>query len=251
MDFATRLEGAHVLVTGGSTETGPFVCDAFAEAGAHLALTYFSHEEEAAHVADRARDRKVRAETYFLDLLTQESIDTLIASLQKDWPKLDVVVLCAGSVGLRNFRGLSREEVDVAIDGNIKGNFMLAKELGYWMKDTGGPGRIIQYSAMSAYNASHSAYGMAKAGQNEMTGFLAYHLAPEVTVNTLIPIRIDQDPEHETAMEADAPLGRAVHSRELARMSLLLCDPAFDTVTGELIRMDSGRHVATPYPRDL
>ena len=60
---------------------------------------------------------------------------------------------------------------------------MLAKELGYWMKETRGMGKILQLSAMSAENPSHSAYGLAKAAQNAMAEFLAFKLAPEVTVN--------------------------------------------------------------------
>jgi hypothetical protein len=34
-------------------------------------------------------------------------------------------------------------------------------------------------------------------------------------------------------------------------MCRLLCDPAFDTVTGQLIRMDSGRHVVNAFPKEL
>ncbi len=91
--------------------------------------------------------------------------------LQRAWERLDVLVLCCGSKGLRPFRELSRQQLDVAIDGNLKGNFMLAKELGYWMKQTGSLGKIIQLSAMSAY-------GIGKAAPNAMADFLAYKLAP-------------------------------------------------------------------------
>jgi len=163
----------------------------------------------------------------------------------------DVLVLCCGSKGLRPFRELSPQQLDVAIDGNLKGNFMLAKELGYWMKQTGSLGKIIQLSAMSAENPSHSAYGLGKAAQNAMADFLAYKLAPEVTINTIAPITIDQDPTHDHPPADAAPLGRQVHARELARMCIMLCDPVFDTVTAEIIRMDSGRHVVNAFPRDL
>jgi NAD(P)-dependent dehydrogenase (short-subunit alcohol dehydrogenase family) len=128
---------------------------------------------------------------------------------------------------------------------------MLAKELGYWMKETGGLGRIIQFSAQGAENTSHSAYGLAKAAQEKSDDFLAYHLAPEVTVNSIQPVSIDQDPDHETAESYDAPLGRKVHSRELAEMAKVLCYSVFDTVTGEVIRMDSGRHTVPAYPKEL
>ncbi len=246
-----RVKNANVLVTGGSSETGPFICRAFADAGANVATTWFSNESGAEQSAAYVRNRGGQAHLFHLDLLAQESIDRLIESVKATWERLDVLVLCCGSKGLRPFRELSREQLDTAIDGNLKGNFMLAKELGYWMKETGGLGKIIQLSAMSAENPSHSAYGIGKAAQNAMADFLAYKLAPEVTVNTMAPITIDQDPEHESPPADGAPLGRRVHARELGRMCVVLCDPAFDTVTGEIIRMDSGRHVVNPFPKDL
>ena len=246
-----RIQGKNILVTGGSSETGPFICRAFADAGANVATTWFSNEDGGRDVAAYVRQQGGESLLYHLDLLDQKSIDELIGDLQQAWDRLDVLVLCCGSKGLRPFRELSRQQLDVAIDGNLKGNFMLAKELGYWMKQTGSLGKIIQLSAMSAENPSHSAYGIGKAAQNAMADFLAYKLAPEVTINTIAPITIDQDPEHDHPPADAAPLGRQVHARELARMCIMLCDPVFDTVTAEIIRMDSGRHVVNAFSRDL
>jgi len=246
-----RLPGVNVLVTGGSSETGPFICRAFADAGANVATTWFSYEDGGRDTAAYVREQGVESLLYHLDLLDQGSIDEMIGGVRQAWDHLDVLVLCCGSKGLRPFRELSRQQLDTAIDGNVKGNFMLAKELGYWMKETGGLGKIIQLSAMSAENPSHSAYGIGKAAQNAMADFLAYKLAPEVTVNTIAPIGIDQDPDHPHPPADEAPLGRKVHAREIGRMCLAMCDPVFDTVTGEIIRMDSGRHVVNAIPSDL
>jgi NAD(P)-dependent dehydrogenase (short-subunit alcohol dehydrogenase family) len=251
-EITERLEDANVLVTGGSSETGPFVCRAFAEAGANVALTYHENQTGAEKTAEQVRDLGRRAETYQFDLLDQAQIEDLTHEVRNDWDHLDAVVLVTGSVGLRNFRDLSRQQLDVAIDGNVKGNLMLAKNLGYWMKD--GPdslGRVIQFSAQSADNPSHSAYGIAKRAQAGMADFLAWQLAPEVTVNTIQPIGIDQDPDSEQPDEDPAPLGRKVHARQCARMCLLLCDPAFDCVTGQVIHMESGRNADSAYAEQL
>ena len=250
------LKNKNILVTGGSSETGPFICRAFADLGANVGTTWFSNEDGGRDTAAYVRDRGGESLLFHLDLLKQESIDRLIAAVKRAWNRLDVLVLCCGSKGLRPFKTLSREQLDTAIDGNVKGNFMLAKELGYWMKETGrlrtgGLGKILQLSAMSAENPSHSAYGLAKAAQNAMAEFLAFKLAPEVTVNTIAPITIDQNPDSLAPPEDGAPLGRQIHAREIARMCVLMCDPAFDTVTGELIRMDSGRHVRNAFVREM
>ena len=237
------LQDANVLVTGGSSETGPFICEAFAEAGANVATTYFSNEAGGQKTLEAVEKAGGKGWLYKLDLHSQASIDELISSLREDVQRLDVVILNAGSKGLRPFSDLTRQQLDIALDGNVKGNFMLAKELGYDMKRSRGMGRLIQVTAQSAENASHSAYGMAKAAQRDMAEFLAFNLAPEVTVNTIQPIGIDQDPGSDYPPEDEGPLGRQVHAREIARMAVLMCDPAFDTVTGEVIRMDGGRHI--------
>lgn len=246
-----RLQGCNVLVTGGSSETGPFICRAFADAGANIATTYHEHQDGAETTAGYVRAHGGDADIYPLDLLDQASVEQFIEAVRADWDTLDVLILCAGSKGLRNFRNLSREQMDMAFDGNVKGNFFLAKELGYWMKETDSLGKIIQFTAASAENPSHSAYGMAKAAQRDMAEFLAWQLAPEVTVNTVQPIGIDQDPDSNDPGEDKAPLGRKVHARECAQMCIALCDPVFDTVTGQVIRMDSGRCVDSAYAKEL
>lgn len=251
MTEIARLEGATVLVTGGSNETGAFICRAMAEAGANVALTWHDDEAAARAVAADVETAGGFAETYRLDLLEQQSIDDLVAALRRDWKRIDVAVLCAGTVGLRSFRELTRDQLDVAVDGNLKGNFMLGKGIGYWMQETGGLGRQIHFSAQGAENPSHSAYGLAKAALEVATRQLAWFLAPSVTVNTLQPTSIDQDPDHEVGEPLESLLGRKVHARELARMCMLLCDPAFDSVTGEVIRLDGGRHIMPAFDKDL
>ena len=243
--------GKNVLVTGGSSETGPCICREFADAGATIATTWFSNQSGVEEVGQHVRDRGGEFHAFHLDLLDQASIEKFVTDIQALWQQLDVMILCCGSKGLRPFRTLSREQLDIAIDGNVKGNFILAQRLGYWMKESESMGKIIQLTAMSADNSSHSAYGLAKAAQNDMAGFLAYHLAPEVTVNTIAPITIEQDPDVETPPADPGPLGRRVHAREIARLCRLMCDPAFNTVTGEIIRMDAGRHVDTAFPKEM
>ena len=150
-----------VLITGASSETGPFIAKAFADAGANLALTYFSNIEGAKETALYAKQKGVRADLYHLDLLEEKSIKDFILQIRKDWPKLNAIILNAGSKGLRNFRYLTWDQLHTAYDGNVKGNLMLAKELGFWIKDNWDshtdPARIIQLTAQSAENTSHSA----------------------------------------------------------------------------------------------
>jgi NAD(P)-dependent dehydrogenase (short-subunit alcohol dehydrogenase family) len=48
-----HLIDANVLVTGGSSETGPFICRAYADAGANVATTWYSNEDGGRDTATR------------------------------------------------------------------------------------------------------------------------------------------------------------------------------------------------------
>ena len=106
-----------------------------------------------------------------------------------------------------------------------------------------GRGRIVIFSATSCHKFSHASYGLAKASVNQMTRFLAFELAPEVTVNTIVPGLIDLETTDADARRTRAqatPLGRIVTPDDLAAMCLTIAGPAFDTVTGQEIYMDGG-----------
>jgi NAD(P)-dependent dehydrogenase (short-subunit alcohol dehydrogenase family) len=51
----------------------------------------------------------------------------------------------------------------------------------------------------------------------------------------------DLTPEVRRAMLDDTPLKRLVTAAEVAAMVRLLCSPAFDMVTGQVIVMDGGQ----------
>lgn len=70
-----RLDGATVLVIGGSNETGPYVAQEFARCGAELLLTYFSDKDGAEKTADQVCSEGRKASIHPLDLLDSDSIE--------------------------------------------------------------------------------------------------------------------------------------------------------------------------------
>lgn len=80
-----RLQGTNALVTGGSSETGPFICRAFADAGANVATTWFSNEDGGRDVAAYVRERGGESLLYRLNLLDQGSVDESIGHIRRTW----------------------------------------------------------------------------------------------------------------------------------------------------------------------
>src|SRR5262249_28271609 len=102
--------------------------------------------------------------------------------------------------------------------------------------------------ATSGFVRSHSVYGLAKAALLHLTESLAVELAPMITVNAVVPSQIasartDKMPVYKAAAITATPLGRLVTEEEIARVTLLLCSPLFDFVTGRAIVLDGGRSI--------
>lgn len=248
------LKGKRVLITGASNETGPHVARVFAELGPELALTYHSDKSAAERVArecEQAGAAKTRV--FPLDLLDATQCRSLISKAVKAMGGLDVLIAIAGAGGsYQSLLKIDSDDLLQAFQGQVAGNFVLARDAGLAMP-ADGTGRIVLISAASCYKFSHATYGYAKAALNQLTSFLAWELSSRrVTVNTLVPQLIDLesiDPATKDKRRKFTPMGNIPHPEQIGRMCLTLCSPLFDTVTGQLIFMDGGYRLRPPEDR--
>ncbi len=231
-----------VLVTGGSTETGPTIARTFGEVGASVALTYLTRADLAGTVVSEIAAGGVRARAYQFDLLKFETIKKLVGDVASDFGRLDYLINCAATRTSPPVRELDFPSWDYCVDGNVKACFFLARDAALLM-EAGEGGAIVNFSATSAMKYTHSAYGIAKASVIHMTRFLASTFAPKVRVNCIIPGLINNpeyDANQRTQRAEATPLGRIVEARDLALMCVAMCSPLFDAVTGEAVIMDGG-----------
>ncbi len=93
-------------------------------------------------------------------------------------------------------------------------------------------------------------YGLAKAGLWAFTRTAAQALAPDIRVNAIAPgptlIGARQSPEHFRRQRRNTVLGRGADPGDITRaLGFLLASPA---VTGQLIAVDGGQHLAWRTP---
>jgi dihydromonapterin reductase/dihydrofolate reductase len=92
----------------------------------------------------------------------------------------------------------------------------------------------------------HVAYAASKAAQDNMTLSFSARLAPRIKVNSIAPalvlFRDEDEPEYRDKTLAKSVLGRAGGLDELQRAVDYLLDSHY--VTGRVLPMDGGRHVA-------
>jgi len=237
------LRGRVALVVGGSSESGPAVCEVLARYGADVALTYLRQEPKGKQVAEECRQQGVKASVFHFDLLAMNQVINLVPKVVRDLGRLDILVNLGGPPPVyADFRELDEASYDLMMDGHVKGCFFLAREAASHMEKHDG-GTIVNVSATSSLKYSHSAFGLAKACVNEMTRFLAYTFAPRVRIVNLIPGMIDieeTDAELRKTRAEQSPLKSIVTPEELGLLVVGAASPVFKNVTGESILADGG-----------
>ncbi len=244
------LTGKTALVTGGNTGLGRAIALALAEAGADVALTYFSHSGEETADAIRALGRKALA--LRLDATDSVEVSRVMAEVAAALDgHIDILVNNAGHmVGRVPIAEMSDEHWRKVLDVNLSSAFYCCRAALPYMHT--GWGRIVNMSSLAGRNgggAGAVAYAAAKAGLLGFTRGLAKELAPRgITVNAVAPGLILETPFHDTfnteegkrATIATIPLKRGGVPDDVAGAVLFLASDLASFITGETTEINGG-----------
>ena len=110
-------------------------------------------------------------------------------------------------------------------------------------------GAIVNIADLAAFESwpAYVPHGMTKAAIVQMTRAMARALAPDVRVNAVAPgvVLLPEDWSEESAehLRETTPLRRLGDPEDVAHAVLYLLEA--DYVTGEVVRVDGGRHIRT------
>jgi len=248
-DFNNKV----VLVTGGTRGIGKAISMAFGEAGAKVAMVYYSNEEEAQ--ATQSLMKHIEHFPIRCDVSKPEEVRKMVNDITFKYGRIDVLINNAGVYIPHEIDKLSynewqyKWEKTIAIDLNAPANicFCVAN---YMILQ--GSGKIINITSRGAYRGEpdHPAYGAAKAGLNSLTQSLARKLAPyHIFVAALAPGFVETDMakpylagENGKAKLAQSPLNRAATPEEIAKAVLFLSSEGIDYMTGSIIDMNGASY---------
>ena len=248
MNQTAPLSGRNVLISGGSRHLGEAIARRFAALGASLAINHWQDGEKAEQLVRDLKQQGTEAVALEADVGKSDQVRQLVAQAVGAIGSIDVLIHCAGPFAMSPFIRMAESEWDTILNVNLKGAYLLSKELAPAMKARGW-GRIILMSAGSAFIRTHSIYGLAKSSIIHLTESLAIELGPEVTVNAIAPGQIQEsaeimdtyEPGFSARATAGAPLKKLVTRPEVAEMMALICtSPAMASVTGHTFVMDGG-----------
>jgi acetoacetyl-CoA reductase/3-oxoacyl-[acyl-carrier protein] reductase len=235
------LDGRVALVAGGAGGIGSAIVRALLQAGAGVV---------AADLPGRAAPQGAASAP--CDLRAPEEIRRLVARVEADHGRLDVLVHCAG---------ITRDAVlwkmdDAAWSGvmrvNLDSAFHLLKAAVPLLRRTGG-GSVVLIASINGERGKfgQANYAASKAGLIALGKTAAAELGRfGIRVNAVAPGWIDTPmtaslpPEARGRAEGESLLGHLGNPEDVAGVVLFLSTPLSRHVTGQVIRVDGGQLTA-------
>jgi 3-oxoacyl-[acyl-carrier protein] reductase len=245
------------LVTGGATGIGASAVLALARAGFDVALNYSSSEAAARETAAEAEKLGVRTLLVRCDVSDEAGVRAMLASVERAFERLDVLVNNAGTTASwkpRDLETLSLEEWDRVFAVNVRGLFQVTRAAVPLLKKS--KGCVVNTASIVGLRPGPQPlpYAASKAAVVNLTKTLAWNLGPEIRVNAVAPGWMEGDwmkrmlkEKYDELMGKRAkatPLKRVVSADDVAEtmMSLILANRF---VTGEVIVIDGGFSAST------
>jgi len=251
------------IVTGGASGVGAATASLLARDGARIVINYSSSRKEAEQTADMCRAAGGDVILVQGDVSSDDDCRRIVAAATP-WMRLDVLINNAGTtkhVGHGDLDGLDADDFQRIFAVNALGPYQMIRAarplLEAGAKISGSPSRVANVSSASAFHGGGSsiAYAASKAALNTMTLSLARALAPLIRINTVCPGYIDTnwfakgrgkeaaDKLRDTAI-AKAPLDAVASASDVAGLVHFLTSSPSSKMTGEIVRMDAGAHLA-------
>jgi NAD(P)-dependent dehydrogenase (short-subunit alcohol dehydrogenase family) len=249
--MSTRLAGRVALVTGGGRGIGRAIALALAQAGADViptARTLRQIESVSDEIA--ALGRRSLAQSCDVSQISQ--IQSLLTKIQEDFGRLDILIHAAAISPLwKRIEDLTEEEWDAVLDVNVKGAFLVSREVGRVMIAQGG-GSIVHLTSIAGLRGtSHiGAYSVSKAALIGLTRVLAYEWVKyHIRVNAIAPgwVRTEltqpvfAHPEISKSLLAGIPQRRFADPEEIAPLAVYLASDDAKFVTGQVYIIDGGQ----------
>lgn len=236
-----RFEGAVALVMGGTSGIGAATADRLTAEGAEVVV---AGRRTGTDATDRAQ------------------VDELLAGIERDHGRLDVLVNAIGWVAVRPFESMSARNWETTLTTNLTAVFHTCQAALPLLRRSATAERqaaIVNVASVNGLAGDRGmvAYGAAKAGVISLTRSLALEeISHGVRVNSVSPGAIDTPmtestagvPERAEAYRRAIPAGRFGRPEEIAAAIAFVASPDASFMVGADLVVDGGVTSASGHP---
>ena len=245
-----KLAGKVAIVTGGRG-IGAGIAQVFANEGAKVILatrTLPYGDQTVGHI----RQQGGEATAIACDISDRKQVFRMVESAVGTYGTVDLLVNNAAVFPRAYIEDMTPEEVDFAIDVNLKGPIWLVQACLPYLKRATHGGRIVLISSLGGTRLGtpmFSAYNATKAAVNGLSMTLANELARfQISSNVVEPgatesaafLRNYATEEVRKGIAAAIPLGRIVQPVDIGHACLFFCLPETSIITGQALAVDGG-----------
>lgn len=243
------VENKVTVITGAANGIGSAVAQRFAEAGAHVAVVD-KDERSAAQVVDQILRRGGKAQSYFSDVTSIESVNETSERIRGEFGPIDILINNAGITRRAPIRDATLADWMTVMDVNVHGSYYWLQAAMQDMMEKKSGSIIFTSSPAGIRGSVHQiAYATSKAAILGMMRSAARELGEwNVTVNAVAPGAktamtdiLQTDADLQKRFLAEKVLKRFAEPDEIAGTYLFLASDQARYMTGQVLAVDGGR----------
>jgi glucose 1-dehydrogenase len=247
-----KLDGKIAIVTGSDSGIGQAIAIEFANAGAHVVITYLHDKKGAMQTQRQVEAANRHAIVLNIDVREPEDVERLF-KVTRD--KLGVPFILVNNAGVPgpgdDIADISLKDWDEVLKTNLYGPFLCCQQFVRARRADGGRGKLINITSVheDLPTAGFGAYDAAKGGLRMLTRTLCLEVARDrINVNNIAPGYVltpmtekDLDTGEKHRKETrDIPFKRVARPEEIAKLALYLASDDSDYATGQSFVIDGG-----------
>lgn len=237
------------FISGGSRGIGLAIAEKLAKEGATIVFTYLRSRADALNAERHLTQLGGRVLSIRANMGNEDQIQKVFETIQAEFGVLDILIHNAATGDLKPVTDLSNEEWNRTLQINLSSLLICARLSCKLMR--GRNGKIVSISSHGSQRCfpNYAAVGVAKAGIECLSRYLAVELAPKgINVNVVMAGTTETQslkkiPRHEEMIQhakTKTPVGRIGHPEDIANVVLFLCREESRWILGQTIVADGG-----------
>ena len=232
----------HCVIFGGTGGVGSTLAERMYDRGYTLHLLG-RNESKLRYMGER-----YKAQYDVFDILDPEAQSILSKIFSQP---IDALAYCIGSINLKPFLKLTREDFVVDAQLNSIGAALAIQSSIPYLKQSQEIASVILFSSVAARHgfSAHASISMAKAAVEGLTVSLAAELSPKIRVNCIAPSLLDtplaasltSSAAIKQAIVDSHPMKRLGRPEDAAELAAYLLSSDSSWMTGQIIGVDGGR----------